>query len=131
MSQKYRELMRQHGEIELKFPKVKAWREDMLARAEKDDTFPTDADFNHAVHTIWRDYYNMIGQYTLERLDIEEQIRDELEVMNTLPVHQRVGGVYRLDGKVDFGKAFLFLADQIQKIYEKIDETNRVIVDSE
>lgn len=138
MSQKYRELMRKHGEVEMKFPQVKAWREDMLARAEKDPTLVTESDFSYAIHGVWKDYYSLIGQYIGERLEIEEQIRNELEAMNMLPIQQRTLGAFRSDGKVDFGKAFLFLADQVQTLSEKIDcisvkteETNRVLVDLE
>jgi len=138
MSQKYRELMRQHGDVEMKFHQIKFWKEDMLARAIRDQSLETEDDYEHAVCIVRRDYYNMLKQCVRERLEIEEQIRDELEAMNRLPMLQQVVGAFRPDGKVDFGKAFVFLADQIRSLTEKIDlivgkthETNRVLVDSE
>lgn len=138
MSPKYRELMRKHGEIEMKFHQIKAWKEDMLARAIRDQSLETEDDYQHATCIVRRDYNNMLKQCISERLEVEEQIRDELKAMHMMPIHQQVVGAFRPDGKVDFGKAFVFLSDQIRGLTEKIEEisgktaeTNRVLVDSE
>lgn len=151
MTQRYREIIRNLGRNEVKFPAAKEWREDQLVRLEGDGDIMDQEEYDSISHEIWRDYYSMIKSHTEEKVRLEEELRDELDRMNLLPPYERVRGVFRPDGKIDFGRAFLLLSEtmerhekaieggiatqlkelrsMIQALSVKIDQVNAVTVD--
>lgn len=132
MSKRYRELMRERAGIERDFTAHKLEYLEAKARAHMDWE-----DNRISTATLERDLEQMEIGYTslkLENIDkknrVEEQIADEIDNMNRTAREDGKPAVFRADGKIDFGKAFLYLADRIEEMSDKIKQMDRILVEN-
>lgn len=143
MSNRYREIMRAIGDNEVKFPAAKRWREERLLALEDDPKAKDGPWYSRQSHWVWSQYYANIEELTAEKNRLEEEMRDEIEHLNTIPVTDRTRGAIRADGKVDFPRSYLLLdarstetldlvkktLEIVQKLCHKIDQMHSVTVD--
>ena len=133
MTEKYRHLMRERAAIERDFVHYKVqWlktKEDLYDRRDAGELSEGELDKQLGRAEL------AYGQVKLENIDkknaIEDALLDEIEAMNQSAAEAGRPAVFRPDGKIDFGKAFLFLADQVQEISRKINTFDKVLIDTE
>lgn len=130
MSDKYRQLLTARAEIEIEFPRLKQW----YVQQKKDlrnDRSITQEDYEDALDDLEIMYQDQKIKRMERKNAIERDITDEIDNMNQTSVQSGRPAAFRPDGRVDFGKAFVYLSDQIEVLSKKIDALDRILVESE
>lgn len=120
MSKQYEKLLRKRGEIEVKFTKLKAWFMDQRVVARKSHL--AGVEFDNAMDELESVYLKAKAGLIEEKNLIESDIYVELDVMNHDLEPGKELQVFRHDGRIDFGKAFLFLVKEISGLKKLIQE---------
>lgn len=130
MSDKYRQLLTARAEIEIEFPRLKQWyvQQKMTLR---NDTSLDQEDYDDALDQLEIMYQEQKIKRMERKNAIERDIADEIDRMNQTSAQAGRPAAYRADGRVDFGKAFVYLSDQIEILSKKIDALDRILVESE
>lgn len=116
----YSELLKARGELELKFPKLSRWREKEEESLRLDRSLTVD-EFNLAMCQLQIEYKTRLICFMEQKNLMECEIRAEIERMNSQPENYGVIAAYNIDGKVNFGKAFIHVVNKTAELDKKLD----------